>query len=156
MASSIFSSVSRVDGATICNSFFTVLTPSSPTVIPSAARFSVEHIIYLADRCTYSLREDSTIRWVPVGQDDSAEGAVHFQFAVASVVDTAQFAELFHEETDAGARGADHLGERFLTDLRHDRRLTAFALGVSQQQQCPCQPLLGRIKELIDQVILEA
>ena len=32
------------------------------------------------------------------------------------VVDEAQLAELVQEETHPGPRGADHLGERFLTD----------------------------------------
>src|SRR5437867_9409892 len=54
-----------------------------------------------------------------VVEDDIEEGTVHVQPAV--VVDESQFAELIHEETDAGARGADHLGEHFLTHLCNDR-----------------------------------
>jgi hypothetical protein len=57
-------------------------------------------------------------------EDDIEEGAVHVQPAV--VVNKAQSAELIHEETDAGARGADHLGEHFLTDLRDHRLRLAF------------------------------
>ena len=41
-----------------------------------------------------------------VVQDDSEEGTVLVQPVV--VVNEAQFAEPIHEETDAGARGADH------------------------------------------------
>ncbi len=45
----------------------------------------------------------------------------------AVVLNEAQFAELFHEETDVGAGGAYHLGEPFLTHLRNDRfRLALF------------------------------
>ena len=38
-------------------------------------------------------------------EDDIEEGTVHVQPAV--VANEAHFAELIHEETDAGARGAD-------------------------------------------------
>ena len=44
--------------------------------------------------------------------DDSAEGPVHVQ-PVVVVVNEAHLAEPSHEETDAGARGADHRSERF-------------------------------------------
>ena len=35
------------------------------------------------------------------------------------VADEAQLAKLVHEVADAGSRGADHLGQRLLTDVRH-------------------------------------
>jgi len=73
----------------------------------------------------------------------------------AIVVDEAQPSELIQEETHAGPGGADHLGERFLTDLRNDElRLPVFAK-VGQQQEHPRQPLFARIKELIDQVLFD-
>ena len=43
-------------------------------------------------------------------EDDVEEGTVDVHSAV--IVDEAQFAELIHEETDAGPCGADHLGQR--------------------------------------------
>ena len=43
-------------------------------------------------------------------EDDREEGTVDVHSTV--VVDEAQFAELILEETDAGPRGADHLGQR--------------------------------------------
>ena len=89
-----------------------------------------------------------------VVQDDVEEGAVHMEATV--VIQKAKFAELIHEETDAGACGPDHLGERFLTDLRNDRLRLAFFPEVRQQQEDPRQPLLGRIKELIHQILLDA
>ena len=52
-------------------------------------------------------------------EDDVEEGTVHVQLAV--VVNEAQFAELIHEETDAGARGAHNVGQRVRTDFRNDR-----------------------------------
>jgi len=63
-----------------------------------------------------------------VVENDIEEGAVYVQLLVrpAIVLNEAQFAELIHEETDGGARGADHLGEIFLTHLRHDRLRLAF------------------------------
>ncbi len=54
------------------------------------------------------------------------------------VVNEAQFAEPIHEETDAGARGADHFGERVLTALRHDRlQLVFFPKGGQPQEHQP-------------------
>ena len=52
-------------------------------------------------------------------EEDVDEGTVHVQPAVE--VTESQFAKLLHEETNAGARRADHLDERFLTDLQNDR-----------------------------------
>ena len=69
-------------------------------------------------------RKRAECRRASVVEDDIEEGTVHVQPAV--VVYEAQFAELIHEETDAGARGADHLGQRFLTDLGNDRLRLAF------------------------------
>lgn len=58
-------------------------------------------------------------------QDDIEEGTMHVKMAV--VLNEAQLPELIQKETDAGPRGADHLGERFLTDLRNDHlRLACF------------------------------
>lgn len=74
----------------------------------------------------------------------------------AVILNKAQFSESIHEETDAGARGPDHFGKRFLTDLCKDWfRLSLFAK-MSHEEQHPRQSLLGRIKELIDQILLNA
>ena len=48
-------------------------------------------------------------------EDDREEGTVDVHSAV--VVNEAQFAELIHEETDAGPRSADHLGQRLWKPL---------------------------------------
>jgi hypothetical protein len=45
---------------------------------------------------------------------------------LAVVADEARFAELLHEETEAGARGADHVGQLVLTGLGNDHLLLAF------------------------------
>ena len=70
---------------------------------------------------------------------------MHVQPAIV-VVNEPQFAEPIHEETDAGARGADHLGERFLTDLRNDRLRLAFFPKVGHEQQHPRQPFSLELK----------
>ena len=70
----------------------------------------------------------------------------------AIVVDEAQPAELIQKETHPGPGGADHLGERFLTDSRNHRLRLPFLVKVGQQQEHPRQPLFARIEELIDQI----
>ena len=68
-----------------------------------------------------------------VVQDDTEEGAVHLQSAV--VLNEAQLPELIQKETDAGARGADHFRQHFLTDLRNDRLRLAFFPKVGQRTE---------------------
>ena len=56
-------------------------------------------------------------------------------FHSALVVNETQLPELIQKETHASARGADHVGQRILADLRNDRlRFTFFPI-VSQQQK---------------------
>ena len=52
-------------------------------------------------------------------QDDIQQRAVHVQPPV--VFNEAHFAELVHKKADSGARGADHLRQRFLADLSNQR-----------------------------------
>ena len=47
-------------------------------------------------------------------------------FHSALVVNETQLPELIQKETHASARGADHVGERILADLRYDRLRLAF------------------------------
>src|SRR5882762_7236997 len=54
-----------------------------------------------------------------VVQNDVEEGTVNMQAVV--VVNEAELPEFIHKETDSRPRCADHFGERFLADLRHDR-----------------------------------
>ena len=53
-----------------------------------------------------------------VVEDDIEEGAVDVEPAI--VVNQSHLFEPVHEETDARARGPDHLGQCFLADLRND------------------------------------
>lgn len=73
----------------------------------------------------------------------------------AVVFDEPELSEFIEEEADSGSRGSDHFGERFLTDV-WDRIVKAGVFAeVRQQQQYPCQPLLARIEELVDQVFFD-
>ncbi len=56
---------------------------------------------------------------------DDEEGTVRVQFTV--VVHEVQFSEFLQKETDAGARGAEHISRRVLTDLWN-----------SQLRRCAC------------------
>ena len=77
-------------------------------------------------------------------------------FDMPVVTDEAQLAKLVHEMTDAGSGGADHLGKRFLTDVRADRLRTAFFAKIGQQKKHSGQPLLAGIEKLIDQVFFDS
>jgi hypothetical protein len=77
-----------------------------------------------AEDCLRSTKQDQQQYEMLIVEDEIEEGTVHVQPTI--VMYEAQFLELVHEETDAGARGADHLGEHFLTDLRNDQLRLAF------------------------------
>ena len=102
----------------------------------------------------WSLREDSGEEGNLVVEDDIEEGAVDVEPAV--VVNQAHLFEPIHEETDARARGPDHCGKCFLTNLRNDLLWFTFLPEMSHEQQDPGQPLLAGIEELIDQILLDA
>src|ERR1700680_3807950 len=51
-------------------------------------------------------------------QDHIQQRGVDFYLAV--VTDESQFPEFVHEEAHAGSCGSDHIGERFLANLRDD------------------------------------
>jgi hypothetical protein len=57
---------------------------------------------------------------------DGEKGAVDFDVAV--VFDEPQLAELVQEEVDARSRGAHHLGECLLRELRQPQRLVFLAV----------------------------
>src|SRR5580765_5893974 len=89
-----------------------------------------------------------------VKENDIEEGALYVKVAIL-VFNGFLLPELSHKETDAGARGADHLGQRVLGDLRNDRLQLAVFPIAGHQQEDPRQPLLGRIEEMINQVRLD-
>src|SRR5581483_6650168 len=59
-------------------------------------------------------------------------------------------------KTYPGARRADHLGKRLLTDFRNYRLRLPLLAEVCQQQEQTCQPFFAGIKELIDKVCFDA
>jgi hypothetical protein len=73
---------------------------------------------------------------------------------VAVVRDETLLSKFVHEETEVGAAGADHLGERLLTDLWHDVIRPIVLAIIRQDQQESGQALLGRVKPLVDQILL--
>ena len=87
-------------------------------------------------------------------QNDIEQRFVNQDAAV--VFNKAEIAKSIHEETDTGSRGADHLRQRFLRDLRdeclHLARFTKFG----HQQQNPCQALLAGVEKLIDEISLSS
>jgi hypothetical protein len=99
--------------------------------VPSDHNCTLRRIFVWQTAGRGSLRDDSTIRWVPAVADDIAEGTVHVPAAVV-VEKEALLTEPLHEETDPGALGADHLGERFLAMLRKSRLRTTVFLAVGQ------------------------
>jgi len=64
-------------------------------------------------------------------EDDVEERTVYVHLTV--VVDETKFPKLIHEEAHAGTCRPDHLGERFLTDLRDHRLWLTFLAEVRQQ-----------------------
>src|ERR1700730_8086197 len=71
------------------------------------------------------------------------------------VADEAQLAKLVHEMADSGSGGADHLCQRFLTDVGTDRLRAAFLTEIGEQQKQPRKPPLKQIEQLINQDLLD-
>ena len=63
-------------------------------------------------------------------QNDVQQRAVDFHMAV--VINEAQLSKFVHEMAHTGPRGADHLRQRLLADLRNDRLGSAFLAKISQ------------------------
>ena len=64
------------------------------------------------------------------------------------VINEPQLTELVHEMADARPGRADHLGERFLTDLRKNWFRSAFLSEIGHQQQKPRKSFFGRVEKL--------
>src|SRR6266581_1585137 len=77
-----------------------------------------------------------------------------FQFSV--VFDIAQFAEFVHEEAHARSGRADHLRERFLTELSDGRLRLAVFTEICKKKQKTGEALFARIKQLVDQVLFNS
>ena len=83
-----------------------------------------------------------------VEQNNVQQGIVNLDFSV--VFDKTQFAEFVHEKAYACSRRADHLRQRFLTELSHDRRRPAFLAEICKEKEKSGEALFARIEQLID------
>src|ERR1700692_527576 len=88
-------------------------------------------------------------------QDNIQEGGVDVETAFV-VLDEAECPEVVHEEITPGARCPDHPRQHLLRNCgKHLFRMLLHAVP-SEQQKSPSQSLLARVKELIDQILLDA
>ena len=72
------------------------------------------------------------------------------------IFDKPELSKSIHEEADAGAGGADHLGQGFLRNLWNVVFRIARLAEFCHQQQNPRQALFTGVEKLIDQVGLNA
>jgi hypothetical protein len=79
-----------------------------------------------------------------VVQNHVQQGIMDFQFSV--VFDKTQFAELVHEKAHARSGRANHLRQRFLTEVSHDRLRPAFLAEICKQKEKPGEALFARIE----------
>src|SRR6266446_3752963 len=75
----------------------------------------------------------------------------HYAFHVSdtefdAILHETQFAELVHEKAHARSGRADHLRQRFLTELSHDRLRPAFLAEICKQKEKSGEALFARIK----------
>ena len=82
-------------------------------------------------------------------KNDIQQRAVDLQ-PIFAIVDEAQFSKPVHEEADSRSGCADHIGERFLTNLGDHRFGHAFLAEMRQQEQNPSESFLARVEELVD------
>jgi len=88
-------------------------------------------------------------------QDNIQEGSVDVE-AVFVVLDEAEFPEFIHEEINPGARCPDHPRQHLLRNCgKHLFRMLLHAVP-SEQEKSARQSFLARVKELVDQILLDA
>jgi len=86
-------------------------------------------------------------------QDNAEKGIVDFDFAV--VFDKTEFPEFVHEKIDTGPRRADHFRKRLLRHFGKNLLRIAMRAIAREQQQGTRQPFLGRVEELVYQILLD-
>ena len=79
-----------------------------------------------------------------VEQDYVQQGIMDLDFSV--VFDKTQFAEFVHEKAHARSGRADHLRQRFLTKLSHDRLWSTFLAEICKQKKKSGEALFARVK----------
>ena len=91
-------------------------------------------------------------RAILVVQDDVQQGRVHLDVAV--IANESELAETVHEEADARPRGANHLGQCFLTNLRDGGCGLTRLTELRKKQKDSGETLFAGIEELIHQIFL--
>jgi hypothetical protein len=114
----------------------------------SEARVQIAHILFCAN--FFIPRFDLGL----VVQNHVQQGIMDLKSSV--VFDKTQFAKFVHEKAYARSGRADHLRQRFLTELSHDRLRPAFLAEICQQKEKPGEALFARIEQLIDQVLFNS
>src|SRR6202521_717611 len=88
-------------------------------------------------------------------QDNIQEGRVDVETATV-VFNEAEFPEFIHEEIDPGARCPNHPRQYLLRYFgKHFFRVVSLAVP-SEQKKSARQSFLARVKELIDQILLNS
>jgi hypothetical protein len=77
-------------------------------------------------------------------QNDVQQRIMNFQSSV--VIDKAQLAEFIHEKAHPRSGRADHLRQRFLTEVSHDRLRPTFLAEICKQKEKPGEALFARIE----------
>ena len=89
-----------------------------------------------------------------IKQDRIQQRLVNLDASV--VLDKPELPKSIHEETNAGARGADHLRQSLLRDLGNVLFRLSWLTEFRHQQQNPGQTLFTGVEKLIDQIGLNA
>ena len=87
-------------------------------------------------------------------EHDVKQRTVNFQ-PVASIVNKPKFSEPIHKEVHSRSSRTDHFRQGFLAYLRNDGLRSSFLPETGQQQESPRQPLFSRVKQLINQILLD-
>jgi hypothetical protein len=87
-------------------------------------------------------------------QYNTQERSVDLKSAV--VLDESELSKFVHEKIDPGTRCADHLRQRFLRHFGEYSVGLVFLTVTGQQQKSAREPLLARVEELIDQILLDS
>jgi hypothetical protein len=74
-------------------------------------------------------------------QDDAQQGSVNGKVSI--IVDEAQSPKFIQEKTDAGSCRANHVGERFLIDIRQYRPRLTFPAEIREKQKQAREPFLA-------------
>src|SRR5258706_9620329 len=97
---------------------------------------------------------DKRESWCLLVQDNAQEGIIDVDLAV--VLDEARFPEFVHEKIAPGPRRANHLRQHLLRYFgQHLLRMALRAIAREQQERAR-QAFLGRVEELVYQVLLDS